>query len=59
MELKSLRILNKQGPTDQLETFWQLIRMDEVYVRDKELTEEYNIPYHIQHEDFKYEITVR
>lgn len=54
-----MRILNKQGPTDQLETFWQLIRMDEVYVRDKELTEEYNIPYHIQHEDFKYEITVR
>ncbi|XP_008470881.2 phenoloxidase 1-like [Diaphorina citri] len=58
VELKSLRILNKQGPTDQLETFWQLIRMDEVYVRDKELTEEYNIPYHIQHEDFKYEITI-
>lgn len=58
VELKSMKIVKESGPTTTLETFWRMIRMDNLYMRDK-LTPEYDIPFHIDREDFKYEFTVR
>lgn len=53
-----MKIVKESGPTTTLETFWRMIRMDNLYMRDK-LTPEYDIPFHIDREDFKYEFTVR
>lgn len=57
VELKSMKIVKESGPTTTLETFWRMIRMDNLYMRDK-LTPEYDIPFHIDREDFKYEFTI-
>uniref|UniRef100_A0A8D8QNQ3 Phenoloxidase 2 n=1 Tax=Cacopsylla melanoneura TaxID=428564 RepID=A0A8D8QNQ3_9HEMI len=57
IELKGVKLITDKGPTTEINTYWQEILMDNLYSRDK-LTVEYDTPYHLQHEDFKYEFTI-